>query len=174
MIDTENRESWYREGERREDSFVGLYGKILSVIKNPAKTLDPTVLDLFHTKENMLCDLKDQSTPFFMAGKKYGIDPQFAVTFNKKDKDRYIEKTQGSDIYVYFWVRWKKEKRYGVSIKETDKVYRIRFNELIDHLTQDKLHEYERRKVDNRPNAKSSYVVDVRNMELLLENGLSK
>ena len=47
-------------------------------------------------------------------------------------------------------------------------------NKLLNYLTEDKLHEYQRRKNDERPNAKSSYVVDVRNMELLIENGSLK
>jgi len=173
MKDTENREDWYREGEIREESFVNIYGKMLSLAKNPAKIFDPTVLDLIHVKDNILCDLKDQSTPFFTAGRKYGIDPRFAVTFNKKDKQRYITLSNLSDIYIYFWVKWRKEDRFGVNIPKTNRVYKIRFNKLLDYLTEDKLHEYERRKIDNRPNAKSSYVVDVRNMELLAENGAS-
>jgi hypothetical protein len=174
MKDTENREDWYKEGEKREESFVDLYGKMLSVAKNPAKILDPTVLDLVHLKDNILCDLKDQSTPFFTAGKKYGIDPQFAVTFNKKDKQRYITLSDLPDIYIYFWVKWREQENFGVSISRMNRVYKIRFNKLLDYLTQDKLHEYERRKIDKRPNAKSSYVVDVRNMELLAENGSSR
>tara|TARA_Y100000593_G_scaffold74398_1_gene136888 strand:+ start:205 stop:729 length:525 start_codon:yes stop_codon:yes gene_type:complete len=171
MKDTENREEWYREGEEREKDFLKLYGDKLGLILNPCKNLDKTALDFFNKQEKMLSDLKDQSTPFFMAGKKYGIDPKFAVTFNKKDKDRYIEKTQALDIYIYFWTRWKEEERFGVNIPETDKVHRINFNKLLNYLTEDKLHEYQRRKNDKRPNAKSSYVVDVRNMELLIENG---
>lgn len=174
MKDTEDRKIYYKIGERRERSFINLYGDKLNLIINPAKRMDKTALDFFNREDQMLSDLKDQSTPFFMAGKKYGIDPKFAVTFNKKDRDRYIEKTYGSDIYIYFWTRWKEEERYGVKIPNTDRVYRINFNKLLNYLTEDKLHQYERRKTDNRPNAKSSYVVDVRNMDLLVEDGCVK
>jgi hypothetical protein len=48
---------------------------------NPAKQLDPYAPDL--VVEGHLADLRCQRTPFFKVQELYGIDPQFAVTFNQ-------------------------------------------------------------------------------------------
>ena len=59
-----------------------------------------------------LADLKVQETPFFKAQDHYGIDPQYAVSFNGGDYVSY--KKQYPEIDIYFWVNWKMlEKEIG-------------------------------------------------------------
>ena len=170
-IDLQDKKSWCEHGRKLEDLFVERFGESLSLKINEAKTDNVYAVDMLNTKDNLLADLKTQNTPFFLAGKKYEVDPQYAVVFNKKDKLNYIDKTgDGSDMYIYFWVQWKDEERFNVSIKSVDSIYRIKFSALLGLLKESKLHRYNQRKGDTRGNARSSYVLDVRSMELVLEN----
>ena len=126
---------------------------------------------MYNTKDELLSDLKSQNTPFFLAGKKYNIDPQFAVVFNQKDKLNYIKKTSdGSDIYIYFWVKWKKQERFNVKVLGIDAIFRVKFSSLLKPLDDNKLHQYKQRRNDNKGNAKASYVLDVRDLDLVLNN----
>ena len=170
-LDLQDKQSWCEHGRKLEDLFVEQFGKKLSLEINKAKADSVYVIDMYNTQEGLLSDLKTQNTPFFLAGKKYDIDPQFAVVFNKKDKLNYIEKTSnGSDIYIYFWVKWKKQERFNVKVLGIDAIFRVKFSTLLEMLNEDKLHEYKQRKNDTRGNAKSSYVIDIRNLELVLNN----
>lgn len=171
MLDLQDKQSWCEHGRKLEDLFVEKFGKTLSLEINKEKTDSVYVIDMYNTEEGLLSDLKTQNTPFFLAGKKYNIDSQFAVVFNKKDKLNYIEKTSnGSDIYIYFWVQWKKQERFNVQVLGIDAIFRVKFSDLLKMLDEDKLHEYKQRKNDTKGNAKSSYVIDIRNLELVLNN----
>jgi len=104
MHDTEDKQWWVIEWRRKETLFVdevcprlGLKARI-----NPAKKHDPFAPDI--VVQGVLADLKCQQTPFFKAGELYGIDPQFAVTFNQKDHLRYNERYP--DIVIYYWLDW--------------------------------------------------------------------
>ncbi|MDO4705225.1 MAG: hypothetical protein Q4A98_03305 [Comamonadaceae bacterium] len=66
---------------------------------NPAKNMDKTAPDLII--DGAISDLKTQNTPFFTAS-RYGLDPRFAVTFNRKDYERY--KRIYPSIVIYFWI----------------------------------------------------------------------
>jgi len=60
--------------------------------------------DLINTKNRSLADHKTQDTSFFLSKERYGINPQYAVSFNEKDYLRYTSLYPGIDIY--FWVDW--------------------------------------------------------------------
>ena len=170
-MDLQDKKSWCSHGRILEDLFIDKFGDELSLEINKDKSDNVYAIDMYNTQDNLLSDLKSQNTPFFLAGKKYNIDPQFAVVFNKKDKLNYIDKTaNGSDIYIYFWVKWKKQERFNVRISEMDSIFRSKFSSLLEVLDDNKLHQYKQRKNDSKGNAKSSYVLDVRNLELILDN----
>lgn len=168
-LDTEARSSWYRHGEDLEDAFIQRVAPSLSlVIKlNPKKDLDPTVIDMLYLNK-FEADLKTQNTPFFTA-KKYGVPPQYAVTFNKKDYERY--KRLYPHSIIFFWVNWTSLEWNGNKVKPMNVVYKIPFWKLCKDIESGsiKLHTYERRKTDKRANAKDSYVLDIRNYTLLTE-----
>lgn len=165
--DTEARSKWYSHGEDLEDAFLAKVAPSLSLtIKlNPKKDLDPTVIDMLYLNK-FDADLKTQNTPFFTAT-KYGVPPQYAVTFNKKDYDRYNKLYPFS--VIFFWVHWTTLEWNGKRVQPMDVVYKVPFWKLRRDIESGsiKLHTYERRKTDKRANAKDSYVLDIRNYTLL-------
>ena len=87
-MDTENKQEWCDYGDDAERIFaegrlfqLGLGGHI-----NPQKKTNPYVHDLY---VQFPSDLKTVRTPLFKSMELYGIDPQYAVTFNHKDAERY-------------------------------------------------------------------------------------
>src|SRR3989344_8017214 len=101
--DTEDKSWWLLHGAQLEERFVEVCCKHLhlSAAINPVKITNPTAPDL--VVNGRLADLKTQNTPFFTAA-RYGLDPRFAVTFNRKDYERY--KRFYPDIDIYYWVDW--------------------------------------------------------------------
>lgn len=163
---TENKHPWLEFGEQKEERFIEeISPQIgLNMKKNPKKREDPTALDVLVDGEP--ADIKTQETPFFTAEKKYGLPPQFVVTFNKNDYDRYRIKNSPD---VYFWVRWRdKLEGYGVKIDEMEGVWVASFNSIEQAVKSGDApcHAYERRKGDSE-NANSSYLLDLRKMDLL-------
>ena len=168
-MDLQNKIAWCELGVEEEKAFLRKYGSDLDLKMNPQKSEQKTAIDLYHTVDNLYADLKSQSTPFFMAEKKYGIDPQYAVTFNRKDMWNYEGKSKKiGEIYIYFWVRWKDEERYGAKVKAMEGVWRIKFSDLLGLLDDSKLHRYRQRVGDKNGNAKDSFVVDLRQMEVVI------
>jgi len=73
-------------------------------------------------------------------------------------------------MYIYFWVKWKKQERFNVKVLGIDAIFRTKFSTLLEMLDDNKLHEYKQRKDDTKGNAKASYVLDVRKLDLVLNN----
>ena len=78
---TEDKQFWCKAAESDERAFavnrlfqLGLAGSV-----NVEKRTNPYTHDLF---VQWPVDLKNVSTPLFKAQELYGIDPQYAVTFN--------------------------------------------------------------------------------------------
>lgn len=105
-------------------------------------------------------DLKTQNTPFFTA-KKYGVDPQFAVTFNHKDYLRYKKLYPFS--VIFFWVEWTTTEWKELKVKPMRGLWKVPFWKLVRDIENGsvKLHTYQKRQQDSRPNAKDSYVLDI-------------
>src|SRR5690606_20401686 len=113
--------------------------------------------------------LKTQNTPFFTA-RKYNCDPQYTVTFNRNDADRY--RIEEPELDIYFWVDWiaveyfKKSthKSYAdthVSVNPMNGVWKVSFKDL-DAIIQDSpLHEYQQRINDTKGNARDSYLINL-------------
>lgn len=163
LFNTEDRSLWYSLGENKEIEFVSKLVPSLGVhlIINPDKAHDPTVIDLWDMTNNRPADLKVQTTPFFTSdkyfykGKKY--IPQYTVTFNKKDYEKY--KLEYPNCDVYFWVNWQQLSYREKSVAPLNGVWRASFSKMIEYIENGTvvLHEYMYRKNDNH-NAKDSYL----------------
>ncbi|MFS0688971.1 hypothetical protein AB1K89_06995 [Sporosarcina sp. 179-K 8C2 HS] len=172
--DLQDKGSWCSHGERKENIFIKKYGLQLGQIINPQKKINRYAPDLANCIGNGLADLKTQNTPFFTAG-KYKYDPQYTVTFNKNDADRY--RVNNPDIDIYFWVDWiavryfkeSTNPKYGdtdISIDSMHGVWKVSFKDL-DAIIQDSpLHQYQQRVNDVRGNARDSYLIDLNDNRL--------
>lgn len=173
MIDTENKQAWCSNAEADERAFavnrlfdLGLAGGV-----NVGKRTNKYTHDLF---VNFPADLKSVRTPLFKAKEHFGIDPQYAVTFNLKDQQRYSELYP--NIVVIFDVNW------STTVKEIGgQVYRVEpMHETFAGFLRD-IHNavvaadwqqiiYSRRVDDTAGNAKSSWVFDVRLLHRLVNH----
>jgi hypothetical protein len=168
---TEDKQWWVIEWAKREVLFVEKVCPELGLLAgiNPEKSSNRYAPDL--VVSGLIADLKCQQTPFFKARDLYGLDPQFAVTFNRKDYLRYKE--QYPTIIVYFWVDWQgREKvirgtRYAV--QPLAGVWRAAFSALAALIESEQapLHTYQRRQGDTQGNARDSYIIDLRRLECL-------
>ena len=163
--DLQNKALWCKKGETIEAAFVSKYGERLEVSINPAKQSNPYAPDLFTPKG--VADLKTQNTPFFKAESLFGINPSYAVVFNRKDFERYELKYPQID--VYFWVEWHSVAfemgEFRQEVEFVSGVWFIPFDKLVDVLSRSKEHSYSQRVHDRRGNAKSSFVFDIRESE---------
>jgi hypothetical protein len=175
--DTEDKLAWCADGVERENDFVarvapahGLDAKI-----NPEKATNIYAPDLI--VNGKVADLKSQTTPFFTAKRAFrtakrpdGLDPQYAVTFNRKDYQRYRE--HYPDLDIYFWVEWAELEGYGTTVRPLVGLYKVPFAALAARIEAGdaKLHEYQRRIGDQAGNARDSYGFDVREFEKIHES----
>jgi hypothetical protein len=113
-----------------------------------------------------LSELKAQTTPFFTS-RRYGIPPRYAATFNRKDYERYL--ADWPEIFICFWINWTHTVWNFIVVEPMNQVFGIHFADLRGLIADAPEHFYTRRKTDVRPNAKSSFVLDVRDMPLLLD-----
>lgn len=163
--DLEDKTPWCIKGAAYEEVFVQRFGSQLNLTINPGKKEDPCVPDLLNTKTGNLADLKVQNTPFFQAKKRFGIDPQYTVVFNYKDKCRY--ERLYPDIEVYFWIDWvavrftSDKDRGEITVEPMAGVWFITFKDLLKILEKAPLHSYYRREHDTQGNARSSYVISL-------------
>ncbi|WP_158752830.1 hypothetical protein [Dyella sp. S184] len=166
---TEDKGWWYLHGERLEETFVQLCQTKLQIEAkiNPDKTYDKTAPDL--VVEGCLADLKTQNTPFFTAG-RYRLDPRFAVTFNRKDYERY--KALYPEIFIYFWLDWKQTQWRDSRVEYLGGFFRLPFREVADLIEKGAPeHTYIHRRDPGDTNAKSSFLLDIRRFEELFSVG---
>lgn len=165
---TENKDPWLKYGEEKEVEFVTEILPDSGLRINPEKEDNPTVVDLRYGDEH--ADLKHQTTPFFTAGKKYDLDPQMTVTFNKNDRDRYRKKLDSGKLdklTIFYWVVWDAETKYGATIEAMEGVWKIDFESLYELTQSAPLHQYQRRRRGGR-NAYESYLLSLSDMEEVL------
>jgi hypothetical protein len=167
MPDNENRHGWYDVGQRREWEFIQIMRRAgHDVRRNPRKALEPYAPDLKLGSRD--AELKAERKPFFTAG-RYDMEPRFTFTFNRKDYERYMDLCP--DLYIYFWAWWT-EPTLGLAVVEPiNRIYGIEFADLHRLIEKAPEHYYNRRNgpdADPRPNAKSSFLLDVREMTLVL------
>lgn len=161
--DNEARMQWYKYGESLERQFLSNIAPAysLQIALNPKKLYDPTVIDMIY-KDKFPADLKTQNTPFFTST-KYGVPSQYAVTFNHKDYTRY--KKLYPYAIIFFWIEWKQLSWKDKKVKPMNGVWKVPFWKIVRDIENGtvKLHTYQKRAKDDRPNAKDSYVLDIRN-----------
>jgi hypothetical protein len=168
--DTEDKLWWTEHGSQLEVRFVSEVAPRLHLdaVLNPAKVSNPFVPDLL--VKGRLADLKVQNTPFFTAS-RYGLDPQYTVTFNRKDYLRYSELYP--QVLLFFWVAWTTlewpKSAPRVRVDRMAGLWEVPFAELarrIDDRTAP-LHSYQRRVGDRAGNATESYLFDARTFKAL-------
>lgn len=162
--DTEDKLWWCLHGNDLEERFVRILRTRFDreAIINPDKMRDKYAPDL--VVGGFLADLKTQNTPFFTAD-RYGLDPQFAVTFNRKDRDRYRDRYPR--LHIYFWIEWQTLKLGRSSIRYFAGIFGIPFPRLEPILNAAPEHFYSRRAGESGTNAKSSFILDVRHCKTI-------
>jgi hypothetical protein len=173
MHDTEDKGWWVIEWAKHEQLFVAQVCPRLGLAAtiNPAKQHDRYAPDLL--VDGRVADLKCQQTPFFKARVLYNLDPQYVVTFNRKDYMRYQRTYPG--IVIYFWLDWQVREmaigRATFAVAPLAGVWRAPFAQLAALIERGAapLHAYQRRRSDTQGNAKDSYLVDVRALECLYQ-----
>lgn len=167
LTSTENKIDWCKFGAVWEHVFIGLYGERLGLILNPAKQLmgedGKYQPDLYLYTRSLPADLKHVDTPFYKAGTSYNMDPQTTVTFNRKDAERYYR--HYPQIVLFFWVTFDASEQYGVTISESTGVWKIEFSNLMSKLKNAPEHSYQKRTDDDSGNAKSSFLLNLDDME---------
>lgn len=166
VFNTEDRELWYIWGEDFEADFIErVVPRInIDIRKNPEKVIRPWLIDLYDYTNGKPADLKTQNTPFFTAGKyMYNgqpYNPQYTVTFNKKDYENYLRNYPDCDIY--FWVHWTQLSYKGYRVQDMYGVWRTSFSRMVEKIQNNEvvLHEYLHRKDDDH-NAKDSYLFNL-------------
>lgn len=169
-MDTEDKMAWCRSAEVEERAFAvnRLFDLGLSGAVNVSKKADPFTHDLFI---NFQADLKTVRTPLFRSKELYNLDPQYTVTFNVKDGERY--KNLYPNIVVVFDVRWDElSKQLGDAVYTVDPMHHTYAGFLEDIrraiiLDGKKRIDYHRRLEDTSGNARSSWVFDVRRLHKL-------
>ncbi len=170
-VSPQDKRYWVEAGREKEWTFVQRVLPALGfqAVLNPAKAQDPYAPDLL--VEGHLADLKCQRTPFFKARERFGIDPRYAVTFNRKDYERYCEHYPSLDIY--FWIDWQETRRdIGGASYKVDRihgVWRASFPALRHSIEVGSVrgHDYLNRLLDDRGNARHSFGFDLRQFELV-------
>ena len=168
MISTEDKQAWCDYGDEAERHFaagrlfeLGLGGHI-----NPQKGTNPYVHDLF---VQFPSDLKTVRTPLFKSMELYGIDPQYAVTFNHKDADRYKELYP--NIIVIFDIRWsncsKNIDGVDYSVKNMHLTVAGFLTDIRNAILKSgsKRIDYSRRVEDTNGNAKASWVFNAQHLQ---------
>lgn len=158
-LQTEDKAAWCEAGAQAEVAFARRLRKFgFSGGINIEKDEDPFTHDLFVTVPS---DLKTVRTPLFMAQELYGIDPQYAVTFNVKDGVRYARLYP--NILVIFDVKWEvtswrdkqvqaMHRTYGGFLPDLRRAIRAAGCQRIQY----------QRRINDTKNAKESFVFDVR------------
>jgi len=165
-MDTENKLAWcekYGEKTELEFSMEKMFELGIPTYVNPEKKRDKFSHDLCSIFQT---DLKTVRTPLFMSQELYGIDPQFAVTFNLKDGSRYKELYP--NIIVIFDVKWETTEKeiagkiYSVKpMHVTVAGFLSNIRNAIKQSGNNKI-DYKKRVDDTNGNAKTSYVFDLR------------
>lgn len=177
--DPEDKRWWIDRGTELEAEFLALcqrVGILDGIRENPerAKGGMSLVLPEFVYRGDHL-DLKMQSQPFFMAGELFGVHPRYAVTLNWQDVADVSTKYPRCNFAI--WVRWEStayqrpNAEQRITVGALHGVWWIDPTQLRQLISaahqQGRRHWYQRRRTDDSGNAKSSYVLDVRDLELL-------
>jgi len=181
-LNTEDKESFTNFASKyQEPKFVEFINDLayleFKVEINPKKTEDKYDHDLLIN--GYKGDLKTQHTPFYRAKDFYNLDPQWAITYNHKDYVRYKNNYTNKNLpfYIIFDVIRKNEfnQKYEIRTDAMRAIFMcdVRKLENLIETNQIPLHSYVNRQDDNKGNAKSSYVFDVRHLRMIYYEGRS-
>jgi hypothetical protein len=109
-----------------------------------------------------------RNTPFFSAG-RYGLDPRFTVTFNRKDYERYAKLYP--TLIIFFWADWKQLEWRDSRVAPLSAIYQVPFATIAAKIKGGTVpeHAYQRRVGDRAGNAKSSFLLDLRSFALIAD-----
>lgn len=162
-MNTENRQEWYKKAEQWELKFCSDVAPRFGITTeiNPNKEVHPEDNDLLvHLPDgrSIIGELKPNFKPFFMAGKLYSINPQYAFAFNVRDMRDIPE-----DGIVFVWLKFRHVTAYGVTVQYMEKVYGEWGKDFLEKINTANapIHHYQRR-VNDPVNAKCSYILDAR------------
>ncbi len=186
LHDTEDKNWWLQWGEGKEKAFKTFCDKVRilpGLSFNPEREGGKKRGAPEFVWQGHLLDVKVQNQPFFEAVQRFGIPPRYAVTLNWRDVRDVREKY--ADCLVVYWVNWvpvryiktvpritmpprvvediSVEPLHGIWIIPPPKLFELENKAII----AGNLHWYVRRYGDNKGNAKSSYVIDIRDADLL-------
>lgn len=171
IFNTEDRDQWYSWGENEENDFIThiVPHLNLDIRINPQKKTCSWAIDLIDYTNNRPADLKTQNTPFFTVGKYHykGVpcNPDYSVTFNRKDYNNYRINYPNCDIY--FWVHWIQTQYRNITVQEIYGVWRGNFSQMALCIENGDvpLHHYMHR-VNDDHNAKDSYVFNLKDEDV--------
>jgi signal peptidase I len=168
--DWEDKPLSCREGEKKEETFIRLYGEQLGLIINPEKKNNKYLPDLLDINKKIRADLKAINTPIFTVKSTHNIYPIDAAPFDVKDYKNYH--INYPEIDVYFWLDWGdmtyiSEDKFGnerkIEVKPVSKLFVISFEELYKYCSRMDEHTYEKRVGDKKGNAQDAFYVDTNN-----------
>ena len=171
IFSTENRMAWYVWGSNEEIDFINKVAPKLDkqLAINPEKKDNPSAIDLIYVGTGQYADLKTQNTPFFTAGryeyKNKPYNPEYTVTFNRKDYENY--KNNYPDCDIYYWVNWTQLEYRDISVSHIYGVWRAKFSKMAEYIESKTvvLHSYLNRKNDNH-NARDSYLFSLNDTDV--------
>ncbi|MRM79006.1 hypothetical protein GJI91_08900 [Lactococcus lactis subsp. cremoris] len=166
VFNTESRNEWYKWGENKEQDFITkIVPKLqLDIQINPQKETMPWVIDLVDYTNDKFADLKVQNTPFFTASrycyKGVPYDPEYTVTFNKKDYENYMQNYP--DCHIYFWVNWEQTHYKNIVLNPLWGIWRASISDIDNIISNGEatLHSYQFRRNDDH-NAKESFLLNL-------------
>ena len=139
-FDPEDKSKWCEYGSEVEIEFIDNYcnkGISLPFKLNPNKKTNPMVRDLICTHPehlDLLGDVKRQETPFYLAGKKFGVPPQFEMTSNLADHYYYTmdAESSGRETILLYWIKYITNKiEYGQTIYAMEGIWKGTKDEVI-------------------------------------------
>ena len=186
LHNTEDKDWWLRWGEDKEKAFrqfCNEKGVLPGLAFNPEREGGKNKGAPEFVWHNQYLDVKVQNQPFFESVKRFKIPPRYAITLNWRDVRDVREKYPG--CLIVYWVNWVSVKYLktmprktkspreveNISIEPLHGIWEINPTKLFQieekAIKAGNLHWYARRYGDTRGNAKSSYVIDIRDADLL-------
>lgn len=163
-LSNQDKQAWIRRGVGRERLFLELRQKH-PILQGIAPSGEDKYVPEF-VYQGQYLDLKSVYKPFYRAGQKYGVNPDFAVPLNVVDVRDCNEKYPGCQIV--FWVRWDTSTDYEVTVNKQDGVWFLSHEKMNELASKAHVHTYQERTNDTEGNARDSYILDLRHMERLL------
>ena len=162
IADTEDKTWWIGWGNQKEQDFLSLCARE-GILPGIAASSGPRFYPEY-TYQSRYLDLKTVETPFFLAQKHYGVDSNFAVSLNKPDVLDCTYKYPKCQLV--FWIQWASEIKYGVEVETRHEIRFLPYERMRELVSHAPVHVYQKRIDDNKGNAKESYILDLRDMEL--------